>query len=220
MANFPASYPPRMGADALWETAASYDRVVDSYEAQVRIPAPQRTAFRDLFTSRLRGGGQVLDAGCGPGQDAEHFQRLGWSILAVDASRNMVLRARERGCAAVVGDLRRLPVADRSLDGLWSSASLLHVPRPEVGGTFARWADLLRPGGILGLITSLGHDEGWEAVPYAPGAQHQGVPLRRWFVHHERDALIELVQRTGLLIDHVEERAGHRHWLQLLARRQ
>lgn len=208
-----------MGTDALWETAASYDRVVDSYEAQVQAPAPQRTAFRDLFTSRLRPGGRVVDAGCGPGHDAAHFQLLGWSALAVDASRNMAHRARERGCAAVVGDLRRLPVADRSLDGLWSSASLLHVPRSEAAGTIARWAELLRPGGTLGLITSLGRDEGWEVVPYTPSAQHQDVPLRRWFVHHERDSLIELVQGAGLLLDHVEERTSHRNWLQLLARR-
>ncbi len=208
-----------MGAAAVRETASSYDKIVASYEAQTHSPAPQRTGFRDVFISYLRARANVVDAGCGPGHDAEYFQQRGLSCLAFDASRGMVLRARERGCSALVGDLRRLPVANQSLDGLWSSASLLHVPRSEVADTITRWAELLRPNGVLGLITSLGNDEGWEAVPYIPGDQHHSVPLRRWFVHHQRDALVELVEGAGLAVQHVEERASHRHWLQLLARR-
>jgi len=49
----------------------------------------------------------------------------------------------------VGGDLRRLPVADESLDGIWSCASLLHVPRNEVPATLRSWRAALRPEGAL-----------------------------------------------------------------------
>lgn len=79
------------------------------------------------------------------------------------------------------------------------------------------WQRLLRPGGVLGFIISLGGVEGWEVVPYKPGSQYVGAPLRRWFVHHEREALLRLIGEAGFRVDHWEERNGLRRWLQALA---
>lgn len=199
------------------ETAASYDRIVDSYEAQVAQPPPARTAFLAGFVARVRGRGLVLDAGCGPGQDLDAFSGRGLTAFGLDASTGMARRARSRGHLVLAADLRRPPVRSGVLDGLWSSASLLHVPRPDVAPTLAAWHRSLRPGGVLGLITSLGGDEGWEAVPYAPDSQHVGAPLRRWFVHHDREALLRCLGEAGLRVDSADERDGHRRWLQVLA---
>lgn len=176
---------------------------------------PERTAFVERFVTALPAGGVVVDAGCGPGLDLETFRSAGLRALGVDASAGMVVRARQRA-PAVVGDLRRLPVRAASLDGLWASASLLHVPRAQVPRAFAAWARALRPGGVLGLITALGDDEGWEAVPYA-APQHRDVQLRRWFVHHDRAVLEGLLRSSGFELRSVDVRDGHRRWLQLLA---
>ena len=202
---------------AVEETARSYDRIVASYEASAVQPAPERLAFRDRFVQALPAGALLVDAGCGPGHDVEHFREWGLRALGVDASAGMATRVRERGLAVALGDLRRLPVRPHSLDGLWSSASLLHVPRDDVPATLASWHGLLRPGGVLGLITSLGADDGWEAVPYAPATQHGGVQLRRWFVHHDREALLEMLARAGFSVRSADERVSHRRWLQVLA---
>lgn len=199
------------------ETARSYDRIVASYEAQVQQPAPERTAFRDRFVDGLPHRATVVDAGCGPGHDVAHFSGCGLRVLGVDRSSGMARRVHERGEAVVVGDLRRPPVRLRSLDGLWSSASLLHVPREQVRPTLIAWHRLLRPGGVLALSTSLGADEGWEAVPYAPAAGHGDVELRRWFVHHTREHLLRLLDDAGFVVRSVDERVSHRHWLQVLA---
>lgn len=199
------------------ETAASYDRIVASYEAQASQPSLDRTAFFETFALRLRRGGVVLDAGCGPGHDMEALHARGLRALGIDSSLGMARRTRDRGHQVVVADVRRVPLVQGCLDGLWSSASLLHVPRPEVPATLATWQRLLRPGGVFGLITSLGDDEGWEAVPYKPASQHGDVLLRRWFVHHDRDALTQLVSTAGFHIEQAEVREGNRRWLQLLA---
>lgn len=199
------------------ETAASYDRIVASYEEQAANSSPERTDFFETFALRLRRGGVVLDVGCGPGHDLEALHARGLTALGMDSSPGMARRVRDRGHQVVVADLRCVPLVEGCLDGLWSSASLLHVPRPEVSATLASWQQLLRPGGVLGVITSLGDDEGWEAVPYKPASQHGDVLLRRWFVHHDRDALTELITTAGFQIEQAEVREGNRRWLQLLA---
>lgn len=206
-----------MSDPELRETARSYDRIVDSYEAQATNAPPARTAFVDQFIDRVRPSGVVLDAGCGPGHDVSHFVARGLDAFGIDTSIGMARRAFERGQRVAVADIRRPPLAAGSIDALWSSASLLHVPRPDVASTLASWKGLLRPGGLLGLITSLGGDEGWEAVPYAVGTQHGDVPLRRWFVHHERNALEKAIRESGFLVAHSAVREAHRQWLQLVA---
>lgn len=206
-----------MSDSHIGETASSYGRIVDSYEAQAAQPAPERTAFRDQFLRCVRPAGIVLDAGCGPGQDLDVFAGRGLTALGVDASLGMCRRVRDRGHPVSVADVRRVPLTPRCLDGLWSSASLLHVPRSDVAATLTSWSRLLRLGGVLGLITSLGDDEGWEAVPYKVGSQHGDVPLRRWFVHHDREELTRVISQSGFRVDRVEERNGHRRWLQVLA---
>lgn len=199
------------------ETAESYDRIIESYEAQAAQPPPERTAFLGRFIGRVGHQGVVLDAGCGPGHDLDALRARGLTAVGLDASIGMARRARSRGHLVMVADLRRPPISPGVLDAVWSSASLLHVTRADVAPTLVAWQRLLRQGGVLGLITSLGGDEGWEAVPYKPGSQHVGVPLRRWFVHHDREALMRSISEAGFRVDHSEERDGHRRWLQVLA---
>lgn len=90
-------------------------------------------------------------------------------------------------------------------------------PTPE----FLRWRDrgLLRPGGTLHLSTSLGGDEGWELVPYAPDrAPAQGQRLERWFVHHDLDPLVAALEGAGLAVERATTRTSHRRWAMVTAR--
>jgi SAM-dependent methyltransferase len=205
-----------MTEQATRETAATYDRIVDDYEARATQIAPEFAAFRTDFASHVSAGGLVLDLGCGPGRDAAYFRDRGFRVAGIDASSGMAARARRNGVAVAVGDHRHPPLLAGTADGVWSSASLLHVPRPEVPPTLLAWGRLLRPGGVLGLSTSLGDSEGWEDVPYATD-ETDGLERRRWFVHHHRGELLRLIESAGFKILSVEERTSHRRWLQVLA---
>ncbi len=207
--------------DVLGSTAASYDLIVEDYERQTACPPPPVTAFRDAFLRCLPDGARLADLGCGPGRDLHHFRSRGHFPVGVDASQGMVIRARERGLATVVGDLRHPPLATAGFDGIWSSASLLHVPGPDVQPTVAAWNELLVVGGTLALTTSLGDGEaGWEAVPYAPGTQVRDAPQGRWFVHHSRERIEEALVSAGFTPFHAEVLQSHRRWLHLLVRKQ
>lgn len=200
-------------------TAAAYDQIVDEFVRRTSDINPDLVEFRASFVSAVVRRGRVIDVGCGPGRDALYFASQGLRIFGVDASRGMALAASCAGVPMLQADMRSVPVVVGSLDGIWSAASLLHVPRPEVPRTLARWRVLLRPRGVLGLSTSLGDDEGWEACPYDPAKQHDAAGLQRWFVHHDQGALLRLVEDAGFWVISHRERVSNRRWLQVLARR-
>ena len=120
--------------------------------------------------------------------------------------------------ARIRADLRELPVADASLDALWSHAALLHVETADLAATFAEWERAVRPGGLVGFSTSLGGDEGWELVP-AAAARSPKVPpdKQRWFVHHDESTVITALQRRNWELAEVSISEQYRTWLQVLA---
>ncbi len=204
---------------ALRLTSDTYDRIADVYAARSADVSLTRRAYLDRFVAAVRRGGLVLDAGSGPGQLAALLAEQGLRPVALDSSVEMLRLARLR-VPAVGGDLRRLPFAAASLDGVWSAASLLHVPREDVPATLRGWRTVLRPGGVLGLSTAVGRDDqqGWERVPYAAGGQSHDVPQRRWFVYHSAERLHALVADAGFDVLDSDVRESHRVWLQLVAR--
>src|SRR5690349_4876523 len=137
-------------------TARAYDTIVDEFVRRNTAINADLVDFRNQFLRAVGGSGSVIDVGCGPGRDAIHFANRGLHVVGIDASPNMARHAHNEGVSAVIGDMRTVPIAIRSVDGIWSAASLLHVPRADVGATLASWRSLLRPHGVLGLATSLG----------------------------------------------------------------
>jgi SAM-dependent methyltransferase len=88
--------------------AASYD---DPGNPLIEVEEPAVRAVLDQLPS-----GEALDAACGTGRYAEYLTGLGHQVTGVDGSPEMLARARRRVPVAsfAVGDLRRLPAADRS----------------------------------------------------------------------------------------------------------
>ncbi len=163
---------------------------------QTRTPSPLFEAFRSAFV-----GGQHL----------AELRAAGLNAVGVDLSSGMLQIARNRG-PVVQGDLRQPPIAVGALDAIWSSAALLHVPMPDVAATLHRWHGLLKPGGVLGLSTSLGGQQGWEKVPYATPTPVRGE-LHRWFVHHDLAELRQLLREAGFRIDEETAHETKRHWV-------
>jgi SAM-dependent methyltransferase len=99
-------------------TIARYDGFVDWYEEF-------RPELSDAEIGVLEGylgpgRGRCLDLGCGTGVAIPTLTRLGWKVVGVDVSEEMLDRARARGAEVVraVGDA--LPFADDSFDAVVS----------------------------------------------------------------------------------------------------
>jgi SAM-dependent methyltransferase len=192
-------------------TIVAYDAIAAIYDQrQARLP-DILGSWLERFAATVRPGGVVADLGCGPARHGQTLAGLGLQVIGVDLSAGMVTIARQRLPGRIAqGDLRRLPIASAALDGVWSAAALLHVPRTDVPAVLAEYRRVLREGGTLGLVTAAGEQEGWEPVPYAEGWQ-------RWFVYHPPALLADLLDRAGLTITRTHEEERGRHWIKVLA---
>jgi len=153
-------------------TLASYEADAEAYrEATARR---ERDADRALFMRHLALAFpqvpvyDLLDLGCGPGRDLAWFRAAGHRAMGLDGSARFVAMAQATsGCPVLHQDLRLLRLADRSLDGIFASASLFHMPLALLPTTLRTLSSALRPGGVLFTLNPRGADRtGWSGDRY------------------------------------------------------
>jgi SAM-dependent methyltransferase len=118
--------------DIVADLRAAYDG--SAPERDGRAKEPWKVAERAAFLTRLRdeGCGRLLELGAGTGQDSVFFRDQGLDVVAVDVSRQMVARCREKGIDARVMDVLHLDFAARSFDAVYALNCLLHVPNADL----------------------------------------------------------------------------------------
>lgn len=128
--------------------ASHYETVVDEgspYNADLERPAMMALLPEDL------NGLKVLDAGCAAGWYTEQLARKGAQVTATDLSQEMVDAVKRRlGEQADVHCLdlaQPLPFEDGTFDVIVSSLTLHYIE--DWGPTFAEFARVLKPGGML-----------------------------------------------------------------------
>lgn len=118
----------------------------------------------DRFSGMVPKGGKILDLGCGSGRGSKPLFDRGFFVIGIDFSDTMLQLARNRAPAVSFQkmDMRKLKFADESFDGIWSSFSLIHIPKKDVKKVLKECKRVLKPGGIMFISTSLG--EGKEGL--------------------------------------------------------
>lgn len=161
-----------------------------------------RTGHLDLssryepFLALVPHGGTILDAGCGPGRDVAEFLRRGYQVTAFDASDKMVQLATQRTGIAVMRLRFQDMTFDQPFDGVWASASLLHVPLTELSLVFENLRRALRMGGVGFMSFKEGQgerfDDGRHFLDFTAAVLHerlQAVPgiaiVRVWITPDE-----------------------------------
>jgi SAM-dependent methyltransferase len=128
--------------------------------AQLDFPGTYFLAFRDLdeIVARHVAGRRAIDFGCGAGRSTRFLRRLGFDVVGVDISEDMVRKAHE---IDPTGDYRHIGPAD--FGGLAEGASDLvlsaftfdNVPQAEKVPNLLGLARLLAPAGrIVSLVSN------------------------------------------------------------------
>jgi ubiquinone/menaquinone biosynthesis C-methylase UbiE len=128
------------------EGPESYDRL---WAPVIHPPAAAVVDALDLRAAR-----RIVDVGAGTGTLMPALRAAGPAamLLALDLSPPMLaLAARREGCAPVLADAMRLPLAGGSVDVVLLAYMLFHLPDPAQG--LAEAARVLEPGGRLGTTT-------------------------------------------------------------------
>src|SRR5262245_17140415 len=134
----------------LWDSeAAAFD---DEPDHGLAAPTT-RAAWRDLLLRALPPApARVADLGCGTGTLTRLLTDAGYAVAGLDFSPEMVRRARAKVPEAriVLGDAAAPTLAHAAYDVVLSRHVLWAMPDPETA--FARWVDLLAPGGVVVLV--------------------------------------------------------------------
>jgi len=143
------SFDTRQVRRAFGRAAASYDtHAVLQHEVERRLL--ERLDYFETVPTR------VLDLGCGPGRAAQAM-RMRWKgaqVIALDAALPMLNRVKAnwlRPVARVNADARALPLADASIDVLYSNLCVQWVD--DLPALFDEFRRVLCPGGYLALST-------------------------------------------------------------------
>jgi len=123
-----------------------YGRWAATYDAPGNpLVAVEQPAIWSLLATSV--AGVALDAACGTGRHTRRLADLGHRVIGVDATPEMLLRARAAVPEAALarGDLARLPVRSASVDLALCALALDHAPAlPDPIRELAR---VVRPGG-------------------------------------------------------------------------
>lgn len=178
-------------SDPVTASVEVYTASADAYEATY---ASRYGAIVDRFAASLPAGSLVLDAGCGPGRDLARFAAHGHGARGFDLNPTFVDKAR-RHAPTTLGDLRTIAThyPAGSFDGVWASASLVHLPADDTALVLAQFATLLRPGGRLFVSVRSTGETGWLDEPDG----------RRWYSVWTADALAAAVFAAGFAVDDV-----------------
>lgn len=118
--------------------------------------------LRKKFIDLIPGNGHILDLGCGSGRDSHAFLNLGYRVSATDGSAE-IARATSQYLGQPVTTQRIQDLdAVEIFDGIWASASLLHIPKAEMSKTFESIIDALRSTGIWYMSFKYGETERWD----------------------------------------------------------
>lgn len=150
------------------------------------------------FTFYLHKGERILDLGCGSGRDTIWFRKNGYIAEAVDGSAEMVKEAQKNTGVPVKQMLFSEIDMKDMYEGIFASASLLHVPYALLHDIFARIFAALKKEGVLYASFLYGDQEGMRDGRYYTDMNEERLlgllksDLDQWTVlelWHSHDAL-------------------------------
>lgn len=101
------------------------------------------------FEKNLLPDSRILDAGCGSGRDSLYFLSKGYNVQAFDGSAEMVkLSSKLTGLPVQHAKFEDIKL-DVMVNGIWASASLLHVHRGSIRDILQKLAAMLCEDGVL-----------------------------------------------------------------------
>ena len=131
----------------------------DAY-ARLEFPGTYFLAFRDLpsLCERHVTGRRAVDFGCGTGRSTRLLRGLGFEVVGVDISADMIRKAREldpAGDYRLVEPARLVGLLPGACDLVLSAFTFDNIPQSEKAAHFGGLARLLPPEGrIVNLVST------------------------------------------------------------------
>jgi ubiquinone/menaquinone biosynthesis C-methylase UbiE len=189
----------------------AYDQIVLEFARRNHVAREGRQLeLLQRLVRTVGRNGSIIDIGCGTGRDMMFFESQGVNVTGIDLSSGMLSYARQevRGGLAIM-NMCQIGFPPVFFDGVWSCASLLHLPKHLAPGAVQEMRRILKPGGMLILRIQAGDCESWEET-YTPG-------IPRFFARYGAEEMMKILTCKGFSVlefDSIYER--HRDWLSFI----
>lgn len=145
--------------DYQMKTISTYNKVARYYQGKRKDNAPVTEINR---LQHLITGTRILDAGTGPGRDADILAKRGFEVVGIDASVEFIKLAKEHihEVSFITMDIANLEFENNYFDGIWCCAVLSHFKKEDILLAMLELNRVLKAGGILFAAVKRGIGEG------------------------------------------------------------
>lgn len=185
--------------DSVTKTKEAYKHIAQSYAHRNAKPNVNVTRMLDKFI-RLLQGKDVIDIGCAEGRETKYLTEHGLNVTGCDLSEEFIEMARAN-CPTnkfMVADMRHLSENIGVFDGIWASASFLHIPKVDALSTLQGFRDILKEHGLLYLSVLEGDSDSLRANLEMHWPE-------RHFSDYKEDELTDILKRAGFSTVDVEK---------------
>ena len=174
------------------KTAEEYYKTVSSFELLPEL---------ETFINIVKPYGSILDLGCGPGHHSRVFLENEFQVDGIDLSTGMIAIAKKEVFSGnfQVMDILDLKFKKESFDGIWASASLLHIQKRNLKAVLKELKRLMVKDGVLYI--SLKKGAGSEVIK---DNRYGGV--NKYYVYYETEEIEKILIDLGFEIIEKEQK--------------
>lgn len=207
--------------DPVEETIKTYDSMADEYKKRYQDYGDQNTMkpLLDLFIESLTAKNpDVLDVGTGAGFDAKYLSEHGCNVTGIDLSEGLMKVAKEIAPKVnfIKADMRNLSFNNDYFDGIWASASILHIPKQEIQNVLYKLNRILKKDGVI--LISIKQGVGEEFIINKGKDNLEGA--KRFFSFYSKDEFESLLNITNFkIIKYREDQNRNNVFMNFLCRK-
>ncbi len=191
--------------DPVLETIDTYNKVAEDYKSRNEKYDNKNVmkVLLDYFLKQLKKSKKILDIGSGAGFDAKYLYEKGCEVTSIDLSENLLEIAKQiaPNVEFINTDARFMNFNNECFDGIWASASLLHIPKEEVRKVLTNIFSILKPHGIF--FVAIKHGIGERFVVNKGSDNLNGA--RRFFAFYQKDEFEKLLNNSGFKVVYYEQ---------------
>jgi len=167
---------------------------------------------QNKFTDKLNKGAHILDFGCGSGRDTKHFLEQGYSVEAIDGSKELCKIASDYSGIEVKHLFFQDLQESKKYDAIWACSSILHLPYDELVDVMKKMVEALKEDGLIYTSFKYGTFE--------------GMRNDRYFIDMNEERIEKLLQEVAgvemeevWITSDVRPGRGEEKWLNLFLRK-
>jgi len=175
-------------------TKKTYAHIARDYAHRNAQPNAAVQKMLDRFVALVQGN-TVLDVGCAEGRESLYLTKKGLKVTGCDLSEEFIQMAKDK-CpegSFFVADMRYLPQDIGVFDGIWASASFLHIPKADALSTLRGFKKLLKREGLLYISVLEGNFDDTRTNPEMHWPE-------RHFSDYRQDELSEMLTQAGFTL--------------------